>query len=1053
MLRLNDIQMQLKSIGDAKFQKLCDQIMMMLGYRPHKFTGSVVGKDKTRPGTPDSVYFDENGEYIYVEMTTQENDLEKKIEDDFKKCVLKISKFESLHNKISKIIFFHNNINIEENELEDIRMKYNNIKLEVYGIEFLSNLLQCKFPEIAKNELGLRDDYETISQIPDREIERISKLIFKEKKTNDTIDIIKSNINELYNSAARIVNTNDAMITISEEDKNILKSIFDQLKAFEFCYKDKRDNDAMIYYHNLFVILSKSSIDRGLELYTSLPDFVKLNNETIHIFTSLLISKKKYSEAKTILEEKYFIQHNEDFLDNLVKTYYFMEMYNEVIQILSNKKKEEFDNYGFLASMYIFSKNEIKKYTEAELVKMNGGKFHKMPLFYSCTSYLLYLLDKRKKTYKTQFDKGISLLDEKNSFLISVMCEYSIKIGLGKNMIKYLLKIELTPLLENKLLILLSNENNFAYISDEKIEQLLSNCSNKSFDNNYLIAKITESKGKEIEAIKIYKKSFEITSNSHSLFQLVNLTLKNKEKLEEKYIYELKSLNTYNSMMLSAEAYKYIGKFNFSLECSFKAIHMSKSFSNEKNALFQFWNTFLMFDKEDKKMDYVKEDAVIILSNSKKNKIFLLDNDSALTKNHLLGATIIRTESEIGTELFHKKVGDILMIEEVEYCVKEILHKYVYVSQCAFKVIKNKEDTRMLVSNKNDIEKGLEQLKNELKKQQESINEMLEYYQNNINVPLSALLTKENSFKEYTELINTLLSDSERIFHSGEIIDVDLKKGFVIDHTSLIILALFDLLNILKTDKIYITKSLYNKFEYFYEKLFNAREETEKYVTLVENGKLSFTETFVKDKIEFWKKLKRLLDKCNIIDYEFEKDELLNDKTLGVLDKVQFDLIGLAKLKKIPYICDDLVIRKICYKYDVLQSNSITLVKKFSNDYLEYIKSLKKYISCNYIYTIDFNELTYISGKLFRNFTDENKKNFLSIVEALLKNKVSFNYYAPILTTRLKGLEKVQYTEINGDIYENLFATFYINEVGKLLIESNNNLGLNFFNKTSEVED
>lgn len=116
------------------------------------------------------------------EMTTQENDLEKKIEDDFKKCVLKISKFESLHNKISKIIFFHNNINIEENELEDIRMKYNNIKLEVYGIEFLSNLLQCKFPEIAKNELGLRDDYETISQIPDREIERISKLIFKEKR-------------------------------------------------------------------------------------------------------------------------------------------------------------------------------------------------------------------------------------------------------------------------------------------------------------------------------------------------------------------------------------------------------------------------------------------------------------------------------------------------------------------------------------------------------------------------------------------------------------------------------------------------------------------------------------------------------------------------------------------------------------------------------------------------------------------------------------------------------------------------------------------------------
>ena len=78
-----------------------------------------------------------------------------------------------------------------------------------------------------------------------------------------------------------------------------------------------------------------------------------------------------------------------------------------------------------------------------------------------------------------------------------------------------------------------------------------------------------------------------------------------------------------------------------------------------------------------------------------------------------------------------------------------------------------------------------------------STNERLNIYQESKTLPLSGLLSKNNNFEEYAKLINTLLCDKERILLTGETINLDLSNGFVIDISSIIVLSILDILEII----------------------------------------------------------------------------------------------------------------------------------------------------------------------------------------------------------------------------------------------------------------
>lgn len=234
--------------------------------------------------------------------------------------------------------------------------------------------------------------------------------------------------------------------------------------------------------------------------------------------------------------------------------------------------------------------------------------------------------------------------------------------------------------------------------------------------------------------------------------------------------------------------------------------------------------------------------------------------------------------------------------------------------------------------------------------------------------------------------------------------------------------------------KIYITKSLKNKFNYFYQTLLRKSEDKDSELYLYDNN-LAFLETPVIQKIQFWKKLNNYINKFTVVEIEAEKDLLYNEKTESIFDKVEFDLIVLAKSKNLPFVCDDLLMRNISNSYQVKHTNTMQIIKFFSKDYKTYLDTFIAFSKRNYIYTLYDNELVEMINNLYKNFTEQNKKDFLSVISSVLENKVSFNYYAPQLRKISDKLRKMQYINIFGYIYENSLATFYIKEVGNILIK------------------
>ena len=196
---------------------------------------------------------------------------------------------------------------------------------------------------------------------------------------------------------------------------------------------------------------------------------------------------------------------------------------------------------------------------------------------------------------------------------------------------------------------------------------------------------------------------------------------------------------------------------------------------------------------------------------------------------------------------------------------------------------------------------------------------------------------------------------------------------------------------------------------------------------------ISLSEIPVIKQIRYWSKLNNYINKFKVVDIESEKDELLNDKTIGFLDKVQFDLMALAKKENLPFVCDDLIIRKLCNSYKVNHTNSMQLVKKFSKNYDEYISNFIKYAKSNYIYTLYTDVLSELSKNLYENFDEDNKNKFLSVIESVLENKESLEYYLPILLSRIENLKGVQFIKIFDEVYENSFASFFINDIYKLI--------------------
>lgn len=158
MSKINQIEKALFEIDSTKFHKLVDSYLSKAYDYKIVSNGTKIAENKPTKGTPDSYVILENGNYIFIEYTTQKTNIINKFKDDIKKC-FDSSKTGINADSIEKIILACN-VDLKANEariLTNLCIKNNALCL-ILGNSTIANELFNKYPNIAKNFLGISID-------------------------------------------------------------------------------------------------------------------------------------------------------------------------------------------------------------------------------------------------------------------------------------------------------------------------------------------------------------------------------------------------------------------------------------------------------------------------------------------------------------------------------------------------------------------------------------------------------------------------------------------------------------------------------------------------------------------------------------------------------------------------------------------------------------------------------------------------------------------------------------------------------------------------------
>ena len=167
MSKINQIQNALLELSGGAFQKLADAYLYRKGYEHINPIGSVIGSDKAKTGTPDTLSILPNGKYAFFEHTTQNDNLYKKLKSDLEKC-LNETKTGIPVAKIEEIIFCYTST-LKPSEQNDLasHCQEHGVNLNIYGLERISFDLYQKYPGLARDHLEVEVDTGQILQPDD----------------------------------------------------------------------------------------------------------------------------------------------------------------------------------------------------------------------------------------------------------------------------------------------------------------------------------------------------------------------------------------------------------------------------------------------------------------------------------------------------------------------------------------------------------------------------------------------------------------------------------------------------------------------------------------------------------------------------------------------------------------------------------------------------------------------------------------------------------------------------------------------------------------------
>lgn len=120
MAVLQDIERRIEELSPSMFQQLGDAYLLSKNrnhYSAFLRNGSMLGKDKTIKGTPDTIIYTFENKFLLIEYSTNSSDRAKKLIEDIDKC---IKKYKGRISQIEEIILFAN-YKLDEEEIVEIK--------------------------------------------------------------------------------------------------------------------------------------------------------------------------------------------------------------------------------------------------------------------------------------------------------------------------------------------------------------------------------------------------------------------------------------------------------------------------------------------------------------------------------------------------------------------------------------------------------------------------------------------------------------------------------------------------------------------------------------------------------------------------------------------------------------------------------------------------------------------------------------------------------------------------------------------------------------------
>lgn len=296
----------------------------------HIHLGGAIKTDKTRYGTPDDFFKLPNGEFVFVEITTQTNGLKTKIEKDIEKCKEKAIKNQI---KVNKIIYAcTGKIDSKDVvEFETLAKSFcsNTNSFEFWGIDKITTQLFSRYLTVARDCFGQKFSYGTFKNLDEYftfnkfDVSQNHEFLFRQELVNDSIENIKNHNILIFHGKAGCGKTKLAL-----ECAKLLK---------------EKHNFSEAYVVN-------SSLDKTME------DLQLVNNGENILFILDDVNRMPYLKDFIAYSEKYknifLIATVRDYAINKVQENLILYNYNKYIKYVEVKNLNREEQESIIKKIY-----------------------------------------------------------------------------------------------------------------------------------------------------------------------------------------------------------------------------------------------------------------------------------------------------------------------------------------------------------------------------------------------------------------------------------------------------------------------------------------------------------------------------------------------------------------------------------------------------------------------------------------------------------------------------------------------------------------------------